>query len=107
ERELLPRAALGKLERVLQHAVDAGARVDRLLRSDLAAGPPSLDAAGAGVQALGVLAHDDQVDVFRSFAGERRGDTLWKLHRAEVDVEIQLEPQPQQQVALEDPRRHA
>ena len=65
-------ARLRELEGELQDAVDAVAREDRLLHHDLAVGALEHAAADGRVLALGVLAHDAEVDVARLAAGERR-----------------------------------
>ena len=59
----------------------------------------------AAVQPLGVLAHDDEVDVLRALVLERAVDARVELHRPQVDVLVELEAQPQQDALLEDARR--
>ena len=56
-------ALAGQLEGEFQDAVDADAREDRLLHHELALGAGEHAAADGGVFALGVLAHDVEVDV--------------------------------------------
>ena len=56
-------ALVGELEGELQHAVDADAGHDRFLHHDLALGAGEHAAADRGILALGVLAHDPEVDV--------------------------------------------
>ena len=76
----------------------------RDLGGDLVRGADAERAAVAGVGALGALAHDDEVDLARvrpsgeATPGEDPG-------RAQVDVVVELEAQPQQQAALEDAGR--
>src|SRR5262249_18958782 len=55
-----------------------------------------------GVFALGILAHDEEVDVAGLAAGERTGDAGHQAHRAQVDVLIELTA-PQHQ---RTPQRH-
>ena len=56
-------------------------------------------AADAGVEALGVLAEHEHVDVRRALALERRQPLVEQPHRAQVDVEVELEAQAEQDVA--------
>ncbi len=63
-------------------------------------------AAGARVQALGVLPDDDEVEVLEAVLAYRAADTGPQLGWPQVDVQVELEPQPQQQTALEHARRH-
>ena len=64
------------------------------------------EAAGAGVDALGVLPHDDEVDLFRPLVLQRRVNIGVELDRAQVDVLIELEAQLEQDPLLEDTRLH-
>ena len=82
EREVAPAARLlsGQLEREADAALDAHPRVDRALRGDLVRRALAQEPALAGVDALGVLADDDEVDAAlsrlgpaRTGAGSRRG----------------------------------
>ncbi len=68
----------------------------RLLHRDLLRRALLQEPAGAGIQALGVFAHDDEVDVLRPFVLQRRLDAGVELHRAQVDVEVELEAQAQE-----------
>ena len=99
---LLAVALARVLERVAQAALDALACVDRLLDGDLVGRASLEEAAGAGVEALGVLADDDEVDLLGSLVAERRVDAGVELDRAQVDVEVELEAQAQQDALLED-----
>ena len=104
ERDLLAAPGLhGQVERVSHDALDAVARVDRLLHRHLVLGPLPVEAAGARVQALGVLTNDDEVHVLFRVTGHQRLNPRVANHGAQVDVLVQLEPDLQQQVALEDP----
>src|SRR5206468_12894285 len=53
--------------------------------------------AAAEVLALGVLAEDDEID--GAGIAERREIGMEQLHRPKVDVQIELEPESQQNVA--------
>ena len=86
-------------------ALAAFSRVHGCLRGDFVRRVLLQEPAHAAVQVFGVLADDDEVDVFRAFARQRRLDTRVQLDRAEVDVLIQLESQFQQQAFLQDARR--
>ena len=79
-------------------------RVEALLGRDLVRRADADRAAGADVGTLGALADDDEVDL----AGLRRagsGTPGHSLRRAQVDVVVELEPQLEQQAALQDARR--
>ena len=65
-------ARLRELEGEPQDPVDADAGEDRLLDDDLALGALEHAPADRGVLALGVLAHDPEVDVAGLAVGERR-----------------------------------
>ena len=65
-----------------------------------------LEAAHAAVQPLGVLADDDEVDVVRALVLQRAVDAGVELHRAQVDVLVELEAQAQEQALLEDAGLH-
>ena len=60
------------------------------------------EAADAAVQIFGVLADDDKIDVVGPLAGQRSLDTGEQLHRAEIDVLIELKSQLQQQAFFQD-----
>ena len=62
EREVLAVARPGEVEREAHAALDPDARVDRTLRRDLVRRALAEEAAFAGVGALGVLPHDEEVD---------------------------------------------
>ena len=57
------------------------------------------DAADGDVEALGVLAEDDEVDVLRRLPLERREPLVEESRGALVHVEIELEAHPEQDVA--------
>ena len=60
------------------------------------------EAAGAGVEALGVLADDDEVDVLGLLVLQRAVNAGIELDRAQVDVLVQLEADAEQHALLED-----
>ena len=86
----------GELEREAHAALDAHARVHRSLGGDLVGRALAQEAALARVHAFGVLADHDEVDV--GVPGVGRGD-----ERAQVHVEVELEPQAEQDAPLDDP----
>src|SRR6185503_11211956 len=107
ERERLPPVPLLRvLERVAQAALDALPSVDGLLHRDLVRGAALERAAGARVQPLGVLAHDDEVDVLGPLVLERRVDARIELDGPKVDVEVELEARAEEDALLEDARLH-
>ncbi|GAB4002330.1 hypothetical protein GCM10029992_40220 [Glycomyces albus] len=61
--------------------------------------------AGAGVEALGALADDHEVDVAGLDVGQRGGRARVEATGPQVDVLIEFEAEPQQQAAFEDARR--
>ncbi len=73
-------------------AGDAGRGID-FLGDELVAG----DTSPAEVDAFGILAEDDEVD--RPGRPQRGQVGVQQLHRAEIDVQIEPEPKPQQDVA--------
>ena len=91
-----------ELERVAQDAVDALAREDGLLEHDLALGALEHAPADRRVLALGVLAHDDEVDVAGLAVGERRRDARHQPARPQVDVLVEAAPELDQRA----PQRH-
>src|SRR5262249_11711409 len=56
-------------------------------------------AAHVDVNALGVLAKDDEVDVFRAAALQRHQAIVQRLHRTDVGVEVEPEAKAEQDVA--------
>ena len=99
---------LGLLERVAQHPLDARAGEDAHLDRDLARQRPVRPAADACVLALGVLAHEEHVDVGRAATGERAGDAFEQARRPEVRPEVEplaeVEDQPPQRDVVGDRR---
>ena len=93
QREVVALAVGRLLEGVPDTAFDAVTGVDRALRGDLVRGVLPQKAAFPRIGPLGVLA--DHLEV------HRRG----QAERPVVDVHVQLEPHPQQNPALHQPRR--
>jgi hypothetical protein len=85
-----PRRAL---ERVPHHALHSSAgedaRLDRDLGRERVVGPP----AHAGVLALRVLAHEEDVDVRRRLRGQRAGDSVEEPAGPKVGPQVELLPQ--------------
>jgi hypothetical protein len=69
---------------------------------DLALGAGEHAAADGGILALGVLAHDVEVDVAGLAAGERDGHAGHQPHRAQVDVLVELAAEQQQRAPQRD-----
>ena len=95
------------LQGVPGHPADAERGVDALLGGHLGRRALAHDAAGLDVGALGALPDDQHVDRLVPDVGQRRGDARIQPDRPEVDVLVELEPQAQQQAALQQPARHA
>ena len=95
-----PRPRPGQVEGVTDAALDAEPGVDRPLGGDLGRGAFAQESTLASVGALGVFPDDSEVDRHPG-ADTGRGD-----EGPQVDVEVQLEAQPQQQTPLEDTRGH-
>ena len=89
----------GELEREAHAPLDTHARVDRTLRRDLVRRALAQESALARVRALGVLAHDEEVDAVVVATGPG-------LERPQVHVEVEREAHLQQQPALEHAGRH-
>ena len=81
----------------LQDPVDALAGEDRLLHGHLVVGALEHAAADRGVLALGVLAHDPEIDVARLAIGQRAGHALEQPHRAQVHVLVEVAADRDQQ----------
>src|SRR3546814_8886874 len=91
--QVLRPAAGRELEGEAEDAVDADAAHHRLLDDDLALRAREHRAADRGVLALGVLAHDEEVDVAGPAAGQRRGYARHQPHRPEIDVLAEFAPE--------------
>src|SRR2546425_8274834 len=84
------RALLREVERELQDPVHALAREARLLEDDLAVGALVHAPAHARVLPLGVLTHDEEVDVAGLAVDERRAHAGHEPARAQVHVLIEV-----------------
>ena len=98
EGELLP-ATLGEVERVAHDPLHAESRVHRRLVGDLVRRALADGSAVADIRAFRALADDDEVDL--AGLGERAGHARVQLRGPQVDVVVELEPQLQQQSALD------
>ena len=109
EGELLARAGLGAREGVADDALDAERGVDADLGGHLLRRADTDRAAVADVGSLGAFADDHEVDVapIGDTARERCRNARKQPGRTQVDVVVELEPQPEQESALQDARRHA
>ena len=94
ERQVTPGPGLRQLEGVAHAALDAHAGVHAALGGDLVGRALPQEPALAGVGPLGVLPHDDEVEV-ALLAGE------WP----EVDVLVEGEAEPEDDPPLDGPRR--
>ena len=86
-----------QLEGVAHDPVDAAAGEHRRLHHHLLLGALEAAAADRRILALGVLAHDDEVDVARPAARQRRSDAGHQPHRPDVGILIEAAAQPDQQ----------
>src|SRR5205823_11728749 len=89
-------ALAGKFESKSQATFDAPARIDTFLQSHFMRRAFEDKSARARVQPLIVFAHDHEINIFRFLVLERAKAFVVKLHRAEVDVLLQLETSSQQ-----------
>ena len=103
---MLLAAALREIEGVAQDAVDADAAHHRLLHHDLALGARIHLAADRGIFALGVLAHDEEIDVARLAVGQRRWHARHQAHRTQIDILVELAPELQQRAPQGNVIRH-
>ncbi len=78
------------------------AREDGRLDADLARMSLVRTATDPGVLALGVLAHEEHVDVARPAAGERAGHALQQPHRPHVGPEVEALPDLEDQAPERD-----
>ena len=99
EGEVLGRPGLGLGEGVADQALHPVGRVDADLGGDLVRRALAHDAAVTAVEALGALAHHDEVDV--AGIGQRRRHARVVHRGTQVDVVVQGEAQTQEQTALE------
>ena len=102
------RARAGELEGEAHDPLDAAPREDRGLDRDLPGQAAVHPAAGAGVLALAVLAHDDPVEIAFGNAGERALDPGQEARGADVGVLIEAladgEPQAPEGHVVGHPR---
>ena len=96
-----------QLEGIAHHPVDALAGEDAFLHHRLLLGAGIDAPAHLRILALVVLADDDEVDVGRGSACERRGHALEQLDRAQVDVLAEGPAQRDQQAPERDVVGHA
>ena len=92
---LLRRA--GEVEGELEDTVDALAGEDRLLNGHLVVGTLEHAAADRAVLALGVLAHDPEIDVARLAVGQGRRHALEQTHRPQVHIFVEVATDRDQQ----------
>src|SRR4029453_16217220 len=107
EREFPPSIRpAGVLERVPDDPLDAVPRVHGLLYRNLVRRPLTMEPAGSRVEALAVLPDYHEVDIGFRLRGDEGLHAGIPDHWTEVDVLVELEPDPEKQVALEDPGFH-
>jgi hypothetical protein len=106
ERQVLPTVRRDP-ERVPDDPLHPVPGVDRLLDGHLVRRPLAMEPTRARVEPLGVLAHHDEVHVLFRVGRHERPHTRVPDHRAEVHVLVELEADPQEQVAFKDPGPHA
>ena len=87
---------LAIFEGVADDALDAFARIDVFLGGDFVGSSLLEDAAGIGVNAFGIFAEDDEVDVFRLDSFQRTQRRIEQADRAHVGVEIHFEAHAEQ-----------
>ena len=88
-----------ELEGVADDAIDAFPGVQLFLDGDFVARAGLEASADADVEPFGVLAKDDEVHVLRRASFERAQPLVEQRDRAVVDVEVELEAGPEQNVA--------
>jgi hypothetical protein len=98
----LARAAARKLEGKLQETVRASAGKDTFLDHELTVGALEHHTAGRGVLALGVLAHDQIVDLPWLATRQRTTQAFEEPYRAQIDVLVELAAKLQKRA----PQRH-
>jgi len=84
------RAALSKLERILQNSINATAGENTLLRYELFRRAFFLNAANGRVFAFHVFPHDHHIDVTGLATRQRAGHAVEKTYRSQVDVLVEL-----------------
>lgn len=83
-------ALLRQLEGELEDAVGADAGEDAFLDDHFALGAREQAAAAIGVLALGVLAHDEEIDLAGLAVLQRRRHAGHQAHRAQIDVLVEF-----------------
>src|SRR5207237_7897437 len=87
-----PQPALLRIgERGLEDSLHPFARIDLDLLRDFVGSALPQDATGPGVQALGVLAKDDELEVLAPLSLQRAEPVVDQDAGAQVDVQVQLE----------------
>ena len=96
----------GHLESEPEAAFHSLAGVDGFLHRDLVWRALLHEAAAAHIQALGILADHDKVDVLRRFVRKRRGNTFIQLDRTQIDILIEGKPEVQKNALLKNAGFH-
>src|SRR5713226_1247283 len=96
----------GVSERVADDALHALAGVHVLLNGNLVRRALLEEPPHAHIKAFGVLAEDQQANVFFRAIAQRRKPVVEQFDRSGVDVQVKLEAQPQQNVRSMLIRRH-
>src|SRR5262245_32565727 len=96
---LPPPVGMRKLKRVRDDAVHALVGVHLLLYGDFVFGAGLEPAANADVQTFGALAEHDEVHVAALAALQRAESIVEELDRPVVDVEVELEARPEEDIA--------
>ena len=78
------------------------ARENRFLHNEFALVPGNIRPPIDGILALGVLPHDEEVDVARLAAGKRRADARHKPDRPQVHILVELAAELQQRAPQRD-----
>ena len=94
-----PAGRLRELEGVLHDPVHALVRIQLFLNRHFIVGPGLEASADPDIQALGILAEHDEVHVRHRPILQRTEPRVEQLDRPVVDVEIELEPNAEQDVA--------
>jgi len=99
---VLLRPLSGQFECEFQNPINSLSGKARLLKYDFAFSPFVHAAADAGILALGVLAHDEEVDVARLAIGQRRADARHEAAGPQVHVLVELAPELDQHAPQRD-----
>ena len=103
---LLPVALAGEFVGVAEASVHDRPGIAHDLGCDFVLRPDHGRAAHAGVNAAGVLPDDDEINVLRPLAFERRIHVGIQFDRTEVDVLIQFEPKAEGAGLFQNTRFH-